>query len=205
MWKFLADDCWRLNNNNYYAHIVLFLCMHFPLLDKLYICSNTVTASHPWLVRCGQSTRRWRYRCRDTYQILRWVKYLFNNFHHNHTLDILVEIIHSTKINFIFLFNMATAKSLQSCPTLCNPMDCSPPGFSVHGLLQARIVEWIAMPSSRGSSWPRDQAHVSYVSWAGSLLVPPALGHLKIPPETCYISLAHHCPGEWEACLVPLL
>ena len=47
------------------------------------------------------------------------------------------------------------AKSLQSRPTLCDPMDCSPPGSSVHGTLQARILEWVAMPSSRGSSWPR--------------------------------------------------
>ena len=38
----------------------------------------------------------------------------------------------------------------QSCPTLCDPMDCSPPGSSVHGILQARILEWGAMPSSRG-------------------------------------------------------
>ena len=36
----------------------------------------------------------------------------------------------------------------QSCPTLCDPTDCSPPGFSVHGILQARILEWVAMPSS---------------------------------------------------------
>ena len=49
------------------------------------------------------------------------------------------------------------AKSLHWCPALCDPMDCSPPGFSVHGILQARILEWIAMPSSRGSSGPRDQ------------------------------------------------
>ena len=40
----------------------------------------------------------------------------------------------------------------QSCLTLCDPMDCSPPGFSVHGILQARILEWIAMPFSRGTS-----------------------------------------------------
>ena len=44
------------------------------------------------------------------------------------------------------------AKSLQSCPTLYDPVDCSPPGSSVHGILQARILEWVAMPSSRGSS-----------------------------------------------------
>ena len=42
------------------------------------------------------------------------------------------------------------AKSLQPCPTLCNPMDCSPPGSSVHEILLARILEWVAMPSSRG-------------------------------------------------------
>ena len=45
----------------------------------------------------------------------------------------------------------------QSCPTLCHPMDCSPPGSSVHGILQARILEWAAMPSSRGSSQSRNR------------------------------------------------
>ena len=44
----------------------------------------------------------------------------------------------------------------QSCPTLCNPVDCSLPGSSVHGFLQARILEWIAISFSRGSSQPRD-------------------------------------------------
>ena len=44
------------------------------------------------------------------------------------------------------------AKSLQSCPTLCNPMDCSPPGSSVHGILQARILEWVPISLSTGSS-----------------------------------------------------
>ena len=46
-------------------------------------------------------------------------------------------------------------KSLQLCPTLWDPVDCSPPGSSVHGILQARILEWVAMLSSRGSSQPR--------------------------------------------------
>ena len=44
------------------------------------------------------------------------------------------------------------ANSLQSCPILCDPRDCSPPGSSAHEILQARILEWVAMPSSRGSS-----------------------------------------------------
>ena len=48
------------------------------------------------------------------------------------------------------------ANLLQLFPTLCDPMDCSLLGSSVHGILQARILEWVAMPSSRGSSGPRD-------------------------------------------------
>ena len=51
----------------------------------------------------------------------------------------------------------------QSCPTLCNTMDCSPPGSSVHGILQARILERVAMPSSGGSSQPRDRTQVSLI------------------------------------------
>ena len=51
----------------------------------------------------------------------------------------------------------AAAKSLQSCPTLCDSMDCSLPGSSVHGISQPRILEWVVMPSSRGSCRPRDQ------------------------------------------------
>ena len=54
---------------------------------------------------------------------------------------------------------MCVYKSLQSCPTLFDPLDCSPPGSSVHGILQARILEWVAMPSSKGSSQPRDRTH----------------------------------------------
>ena len=46
----------------------------------------------------------------------------------------------------------------QSCLTHCDPLDCSPPGSCVHGVLQARILEWVAMPSSRGSSQPRSPA-----------------------------------------------
>ena len=49
----------------------------------------------------------------------------------------------------------------QLCPTLCDPTDCSPPGFSVHGILQARILEWIAIPFSRVTSQPRNQTLVS--------------------------------------------
>ena len=51
----------------------------------------------------------------------------------------------------------------QLCPTLCNPMHCSPPGLSVHGIFQARILQWGAISSSRASSRPRDQTRVSCI------------------------------------------
>ena len=59
------------------------------------------------------------------------------------------------------------AKLLQSYPTPYDPVDGRPPGSSVHGILQARILEWIAMPSSRGYSQPRNQTCNSYISCFG--------------------------------------
>ena len=52
----------------------------------------------------------------------------------------------------------------QSCLTLCDPMDCSPPGSSVPEILQARILEWVAMRSTRGSSWPRERICISCIA-----------------------------------------
>ena len=78
---------------------------------------------------------------------------------------------------FICLGRCVCAKSLQSFLTGCDPMDCSLPGFSVHRILQARILEWVSMPFSRAYSQPRDRICVpyAYLHWrAGSLpLVPP--------------------------------
>ena len=70
-------------------------------------------------------------------------------------------------VNMHSLLVLCCAKLLQSCPTLYDPIDCSPPGSSVHGIFQARILEWVAMPPSRGSSQPRDWTCVSYVSCIG--------------------------------------
>ena len=71
---------------------------------------------------------------------------------------------HFDRLNFGFFSNNKKemenrwfclhAKLLQLCLTLCDPMDCSPPGFPIHGILQARILEWVIMPSSRESSQP---------------------------------------------------
>ena len=74
----------------------------------------------------------------------------------------------------------------QSCPTLCDPMDCSPPGSSVHGLLQARTLEWVAISLFRASSWPGDRTQVSCIAgrfcfvWASREAHAPLLPHLII-------------------------
>ena len=52
----------------------------------------------------------------------------------------------------------------QSCPTLCNPVASSLSGSSIHGIFQARVLEWIAIAFSRGSSWPRDRTQVSRIA-----------------------------------------
>ena len=72
-------------------------------------------------------------------------------------------------------------KSLQLCPTLCDPTDCSPPGSSVHGILQARILEWVAMPFSRGSSQLRDWTWIFCI--AGGFVAVLATRVRKIPGE----------------------
>ena len=56
---------------------------------------------------------------------------------------------------------------LQSCLTFCDPMDCNPPGSSVHEIFQARILEWVTISSSRESSQPRDQKQASCISCIG--------------------------------------
>ena len=69
----------------------------------------------------------------------------------------MAESLHcSHETTTILLISYVFVLVAQSCPTLCDPMDCSPPSFSVHGILQARILEWIAIPFSGGTSQPRD-------------------------------------------------
>ena len=103
----------------------------------------------------------------------------------------------------------------QSCPILWDPMDRSPPVSSVHGILQARILEWVAMPSSRGFSQPRDWTQVSCIAggfftiwatreaqeyWSGLLI--PSAGDLPNPgikpwPPTIQVgSLPAELPGK---------
>ena len=82
------------------------------------------------------------------------------------------------------------AKLLQLCLVLCNPMDCSPSGSLVHGILQARLLMWIAMPSSRGSSWPRDRTCIPYSSCiAGWFFTSEPPGKLNNDDKNNYIDM----------------
>ena len=94
------------------------------------------------------------------------------------------------------------AKSRQSCPTLCEPIDCSLPGSSVHEILQARILGWVAMPFSRGSSWLRDQTHVAcicrWVLYHWTSLVAQTVKRLSTMQETWVRSLGREDPLEKE-------
>ena len=84
------------------------------------------------------------------------------------------------------------AKSLQSCPILCNPMDCRLSGSSVHGILQARVLEWVAMTSSRRSSRPRGRTCISSASYTGRGSLAP-VGKPPSPTEEHYSVVCTKC------------
>ena len=75
---------------------------------------------------------------------------------------------------------------IQSCSTLCNPMDSSPPGSSVHGISQARILEWVPIIFFKGSYWPKDQTHVTSES--------PGKSYLRIAAAATAAKLLQSCP-----------
>ena len=81
-------------------------------------------------------------------------------------------------------------KSLQLYLTLCDPMDCRLPGYSVHGIFQARILDWVSIPTSRASYWPRDLTLLSYISCIGRWVL-YHYHHLGSP--RLYIYLTNAC------------
>ena len=101
----------------------------------------------------------------------------------------------------------------QSCPTLCNPMDCTPPAFSVHGIIQARILEWVAISSYRESCQPREQTQFSCI--AGKFFTIWATGEAPCKDQCkafrerhlfilggSKITADHDCSHEIKRCLL---
>ena len=97
-------------------------------------------------------------------------------------------------VKFLFGIKMRSicAKSLQLCLTLCDSVDHSPPGSSIHGIIQTRILEWVAMPFSRGSSQPRDRTQVCDISCIGRQ--EPCIG--RIPWRRAQQLSPGFLPGE---------
>ena len=92
----------------------------------------------------------------------------------------------------MYYYHYVCAKSLQLCQTLCDPMDCSPPSSSVHGILQARILEWVVISFFRGSSWPRDRAPcpLHLLHWQVNSLP-------LVPPGKPIIGIQHFLKNKW--------
>ena len=102
----------------------------------------------------------------SVYTALLWISKLYLGNHSHHEFEV-KQLKSSGSVEWV-------SEVAQSCLTLCDPMDCSWPGSSHHGILQARILEWVAISFSRGSSWSRDQTQVprivdgSFTIWATS-------------------------------------
>ena len=125
--------------------------------------------------------------CFETYH---WHIIVLRNSWSNHTLWAKERLTQHTINHFFPTFlgkirwnDQIKVLVTQLCPTLCNSKNCSPPGSSVHEIVQVRILEWIALPFSRGSSWPWEQTWVSCIA-GGSFTVWPA--HLaQVCPKYC--------------------
>ena len=99
----------------------------------------------------------------------------------------------------------AAAKSLQSCPTLCDPMDCSPPGSAIPGILQARTLEWVAMSFSNAWKWKVKVKSFSRV-W---LFATPWTAAHQAPPSMGFSRQEYWSGGaiafSWETCAVTII
>ena len=111
---------------------------------------------------------------------------------------------------FVWLISLSMymhAKSLQPCLTLCDPVDCSPPCSSVHRILWARILEGVAMPSSRGSLQRRDWTRVPCIEGGFFLNEPPGKPGYIYPITTLLVesSISYHQPSPWSSVITKLL
>ena len=104
-----------------------------------------------------------------------WLYLIFLDFLlYNCSFSVFICISFSSSINIIH----AAAAKLQSCPTLCDPIDSSPPGSSVHGILQARTLEWVAISSSSAWKWKVKVKSLSrvWLLWTAACQAPPSMG-----------------------------
>jgi len=144
---------------------VLFHCIYVPHLPYPLLCWWTFRLL-PFL-----SYKIW---CFDTgmHYAMMTTMDLINTFTTSHNYHVCVCVhLRTVEIYFITEFQICNTVCVlsvaQLCPALCDPMDCNQPGSSVQGIFQARILEWVAIYYTGGSSQPRDQACMSCISWIG--------------------------------------
>ena len=117
----------------------------------------------------------------------------------NMALSYAVSLIY---VNFFFQYICTTCLHAQSCLTLCDPMDCSLPGSYIHGIPQARILEWVAISSFRGSCWTRTCIRC-LMHWQAESL---SLSYLGMVPYVCLCPRGSPCkntgmklfPSPWD-------
>ena len=118
-----------------------------------------------------------------------------------------IALFYSSKSTVLILWGASESPKVkvlvaQSCLTLCDPTDCSSPGSSVHGILQARILEWVAILFARGSSQPRDQIQVSWTAgrfftiWATWEALQDLLKQSLAPLQTSWVCRSGMTPGN---------
>ena len=114
------------------------------------------------------------------FSLLGFLGILLHNLKNKIILSLLFQYLYNS-FNFLTASAAAAAKSLQSCPTLCDPTDCSLPGSSVPGILQARTLEWVAISFSNAWEWKVKVKSLSHVlllatPWTAAYQVPPSTG-----------------------------
>ena len=160
------------------------------------------------MYKCYQETSReqeqnWKYVCVCTHRGTFYFKVrsilcvFFFSFYLNYFIKIWLTHIKLYKFNMSYLRiwrQVSLSLVTQSCLTLCDPMDGSPPGSSVHGIsMDSRMLEWVATSFSRGSSWPRDWIWVSCSAGEFFTTGPPGKPHRS--GARWYLSLSDlfHC------------
>ena len=103
-----------------------------------------------------------------------------------------------TTMRYHFILTAASAKSLQSCPTLCNPIDGSPSGSPFPGILQARILEWVAISFSNAWKWKVNVKSLSHVRlfttpWTAAYQAPPSMGFSR---QEYWSGVPSHSPSK---------
>ena len=108
---------------------------------------------------------------------------------------------HITCFNWVYSLWLTDRQVAQSCPTLCDPIDCSLPGSSAHGILQARVLEWVAVSFSRRSSQPRDRTWVSRIAGRHFTIWAKLMGQTHV---FCVAGRFFTTSTTWEALPSPL-